>query len=100
MFPSYLHLSLPLLKGGDIALVLPAGLPEISGTFGFAGGSGARSVAGAFATQSSYNTLSHNNNTGNTSHILSFSAARSNPVYGNSITVQVSALGVIPQVKY
>lgn len=77
-----------------------AGLPEISGTFGFAGGSGARSVAGAFATQSSYNTLSHNNNTGNTSQILSFSAARSNPVYGNAQTVQVSALGLMQQVKY
>ena len=88
------------IMGGDSIAVLPAGLPEISGTFGFAGGSGARSVAGAFATQSSYNTLSHSSETGNTSQILSFSAARANAVYGKATTVQPPAIMLIPQIKY
>lgn len=80
--------------------VKAAGVPEITGTFAFAGGAGARNVNGAFATQGSYNTLSHNSETGNTSYVLSFSAARSNAIYGKSQTVQVSALGLITQVKY
>lgn len=86
--------------GGDSIAALPAGLPEITGTFGFSGGAGARNVAGAFATQSSYNTLSHNRETGNTSHILSFSAARANAVYGKATTVQPPAIMLIPQIKY
>lgn len=76
------------------------GLPEISGTFGFSGGSGTRNVAGAFATQSSYNTLSHNSSSGNTSQILSFSAARSNSIYGASTTVQPPAVTVKFIIKY
>lgn len=80
--------------------VKAAGLPEITGTFGFTGGSTTKSVAGAFATKSSYNTLNHYSSSGNTSQILSFSAARSNRIYGASTTVQPPALTVRFIIKY
>lgn len=89
------------LQGSNTAgTVKAAGLPEITGTFGFTGGSGTTNVAGAFATQSSYNTLSHNSSSGNTSQILSFSAARSNSIYGASTTVQPPAVTVKFIIKY
>lgn len=88
------------MQGGDIAAVLAAGLPEAAGTFAFYGASGAKNITGAFAVESSFSSYSHSNTSGNTSNVVSFSANRSNQIYGNSTTVQPPALQLIPQIKF
>ena len=78
----------------EAGLFIEPGLPNISGTFAFAGGSSARNLSGAFSSGSSYSTLSHYKEYGNTSQIITFSASKSSDLYGNSETVQPAAVTV------
>ena len=82
--------------GGTVA----AGLPNITGGAGAAGGIAWQNLFGAFYSS------------GNTAGpaiagaspllpiVFNFDASRSNSIYGSSATVQPSAINVIPQMKY
>ena len=94
-----LHLSLPLLKGGDIAQINSAGLPNILGDSGgiylsqyTSGGTGAltkyKSSSGLGSAESPINMVG-----------IQFDASLSNPIYGNATTVQPPSLLQIPQIK-
>lgn len=98
------------IEGGAAAGVKSAGLPEISGKFyaiPYTTGaltiysqpdSGAISVVGGAGTAGSFG--SNLSNASITTTAASFTASRSDSIYGGSNTVQPSAIVNIPQFKY
>ena len=92
-----------VLQGGESVKSVDAGLPNLKGKV-------LESYAGAFRANSQTppfvyeNTASFNGqvsfNSGNTSSSILFDASKSNPIYGNSDTVQPPALTMIAQIKY
>ena len=84
------------MLGGDSIAVLPAGLPNIEGNFA------AKSVGigpnGAFYTLD--NGGISGDSTGQGPQVIGLDAARSNPIYGASSTVQPPAISLLPQIKF
>lgn len=112
------------LQGSSVITTKEAGLPNITadilmGALGSAGKTTITSTGGTIGTGSTptytktqalymYNDVNwHNrqvspvtNNESEAMSHLAFNASKSNPIYGNSTTVQPSAIGLIPQVRY
>lgn len=91
------------MLGGDSTQTVNAGLPNIEGDTGLrkANESTTTGVNGAFVYKDSANTLRPNYSGGQTTRqALMFNADLSNPIYGNSDTVQPPAICLIPQVKF
>ena len=80
--------------------VLSSALPNITGTANWNQNGKDYDFSGAF--QSSTYVSGANVGTGNSTGVwqLSFNAANSNSIYGNSKTVQPPALVLLPQIKY
>lgn len=76
---------------------IPAGLPNIEGTFRFSGTDGAAgNITGAFTKTTSTNGAGkyHHSNQSKVVQNVNFDASDSNTIYGNSNTVQPPALAV------
>ena len=97
-----------VLKGGDYAGIISAGLPDITGYLDirYAANKAAVIVRANGAFESGDNISLDNANaltlgeTVNSLRRINFSAAESNSVYGKSTIVQPPALSLIPQIKY
>ena len=80
----------------DIGIIKNAGLPNITG--GFEESDRGHGLYGAFyATRDA---TARGDNNGSTGHWIRFDASRSNPIYGNSTTVQPPAQTVYLCIKY
>ena len=93
-----------MLKGGDTASALQAGLPDIVGTFGLSETRMFAITSGAFSLQS---TSMEKTKVSVESQIsdtwtpqVAMHASYSNSIYGNSNTVQPPAIVLIAQIKY
>lgn len=75
---------------GGIGESLPAGLPNITGKFSGIEGNESTFAEGAFYKEGSINT----GGSGNGDAYVGFDASRSNPIYGNSDTVQPRAMAI------
>lgn len=102
--PNYLA---RVIQGGSTTAKLEAGLPNIQGTTSTNVGNGRGAMymegSGAFVprTQQGAAILLDSAFTYNNQVIgVDFNASRSNPIYGNSSTVQPPAIQLIPQIKY
>ena len=93
-----LHLSLPLLKGGEQLSVIAAGIPNITGSFYNQRGA-IYNWTGAFYgnTSTGWSNGDDNPNGCGTTYI---DASRCSTVYGKSDTVQVAAIQLIQQIKF
>ena len=95
-----------MLKGGDTVNILQAGLPNISGVayaasgYGFFRKDSNGNSNGAFIKGATVNNLEGGGYSNITSSYLGFDASASNSIYGNSNTVQPSALVLLPQIKF
>ena len=107
--PKYLHLSLPTLQGGDLTGLLEAALPNITGTidgvvnsFSTDNNDYTTFGSGAFATalKERLNSQISNGNGNDGRMQVTFNAASSNIIYGQSDTVQPPALVLLPQTRY
>ena len=87
-------------KGGDLPMVLCAGLPDITGSFDIRR-AGFSTSSGAFYNWSNGNNGwgSGSNDTQTTGHI-NFAASKSNEIYGKNNTVTPPSLAIIPQIKF
>lgn len=85
-----------VIQGGDNTTIKSAGAPNITGqlTYYFYD----QGTSGAFAHSAADQGVSP----GNSVKIITatFDASRSNPIYGNSTTIQPPALCLIPQIKF
>ena len=85
-----------VIQGGDNTTIKSAGAPNITGqlTYYFYD----QGTSGAFAHSAAEQGVSP----GNSVKIITatFDASRSNPIYGNSTTIQPPALCLIPQIKF
>ena len=92
-----------VIQGGEQTASKGAGLPNISGSAAIKTGSrvaGFDTLSGAFSSDNrtiwgDYNDITQINPAG-----FTFNAARSNPIYGASDTVQPPAIQLIPQIRY
>lgn len=98
--PNYLA---RVIQGGSTTAKLEAGLPNITGNEGtWASKDKGANPLGTFYTS----VLSPNSSVqqivvaNNDLVTVNFDASRSNPIYGNSSTVQPPAIQLIPQIKY
>lgn len=84
----------------DVGEFISAGLPNITGRFtpGMSADT-ASSPQGAFSWSSTQISANSNISGGNWT-LVNFNASNSNPIYGNSITVQPNSVKLIPQIKY
>ena len=102
-----------VLQGGAVVESVEAGLPEATGTIApfvtgannTSSGLQAQSMSGVFSTTVSgafrqFSTATSQTNYTNQGTLVQFAASQSNPIYGNSTTVQPPALTMIPQIKY
>lgn len=88
------------MQGGDLLSVLPAGLPEIEGTFANNGfHRDGHLQTGAFYTVKDDGIVS-NYDDSNHGGIYGFAASRSNAIYGSASTVQPPAIRLILQAKF
>lgn len=77
----------------DIGKSVEAGLPNITGDVGYSQDNFANYTKGAFSTSGSTTKVVHGGTaSGTTNANLAFNASRSNPIYGNSNTVQPNAV--------
>ena len=84
------------IEGSDTPSAKAPGLPEIEGSISFA--SYQQSANGAFSfTSTGQQSPASGNNLGGR---FNFAASKSNPIYGNSDTVQPASITLIPQIKY
>ena len=83
------------MQGGDIPAVKRAGLPGLHGTFG---GNMYGKASGAFSFNAT--TKGYSDGTGLEQGTVTFSADRSNDIFGSSDTVQPPAIVLIPQVRF
>ena len=92
---SNLHLGAFAVKGGDLTAVLPAGIPNITGTIGLDSDSGSQS--GAF-----YRSGNRSGADGwdSSNPQVTFDASRCSSIYGKSDTVQVPSIVCIAQYKF
>ena len=89
-----------VIQGGDLISILPAGLPDIAGTFdGAQRSSGGQNGTGAFYYISTPGNIGHDSVQGKYTH-NGFAASRSNALYGKSNTVQQAAISSIAQVRF
>jgi hypothetical protein len=79
------------LMSSALGDLVEAGLPNIKGTLNFAGGGGANIATGVFKGDLSASTHTHSN-TVIGANGATFDASESNPIYGNSDTVQPQAI--------
>ena len=87
-------------KGGDTVSIIPAGLPNITGTFQVWG---RKNATGAFAFDGAPESYYNLNSTAEILESLdtfSLNANRSSSIYGASDTVQPPSLVLIPQIKF
>ena len=87
-----------VIQGGDNITVLNAGLPNITGTIRYLYCTPESSSNGAFSFTDE--NITFGGGTGDMRKHTTFDASRSNPIYGNSTTVQPPALALIPQIKF
>lgn len=98
--PNYLA---RVIQGGSTTAKLEAGLPNIVGDQDLGGYSGKNtSSSGAYADTLLVDNLTFSTVISAETQIIktTFDASRSNPIYGNSSTVQPPAIQLIPQIKY
>lgn len=79
----------------NLGMTVSAGLPNITGTFRPMGGNALSvgDLSGAFSTRPNGSTVTSINGTSGTGNTgANFNASRSNPIYGNSNTVQPEAI--------
>ena len=89
------------MQGGDNIGVLNAALPDIAGGFGISGCSDAAGGYGTGAFSFELGGTAKGTTTAGAGDVrVSFSAAKSNSVYGASTTVQPPALQLVPQIKF
>lgn len=89
-----------VIQGGDTVSIIPAGLPNITGTFEVWG---RKNATGAFAfvgAPESYYNLNHTSEILESLDTFMLNANRSSSIYGASNTVQPPALVLIPQIRY
>ena len=82
--------------GADLGMYQEDGLPNITGTFG--GSAYGATVGGAFSDIGGRS--SYERGGGGSNCIVGFDASRSNPIYGNSDTVQPKSVSILPILKY
>lgn len=92
------RLNFDRIKGGDIPTKVEAGIPNITGTFSGDDDNAKSGYTGCFELTDIL-TAGQGASTGN-DRLANFNAQRSNPIFGNSDTVQPPALQLIPQIKY
>lgn len=81
-----------MVQSGDVGVFMEAGLPNITGSFGGSDGIYPGSFSsGAFTVSGSGTSLTNSSNSYN--NTVTFNAAKSNSIYGNSTTVQPPAVG-------
>ena len=81
--------------------LLAAVLPNITGSWAPDAGWGSYTKpTGAFTEITNASLVITSRNGSEVRNGFSFNASRSNPIYGNSTTVQPPALALIPQIKY
>ena len=91
-----------VIQGGDIACAKQAGLPNITGAFrGLDGVASTYAQEGAFYADDydNYAITSRNTEKSYARKTL-LDASRSNPIYGNSSTVQSPAIVLLPQIRF
>ena len=90
-----------VLMGGEPVKSVEAGLPNITGTVNYAASDlyNSMTCSGAFSKESNSPAYYQSGSQGNTQKIT-IDAARSNPIYGRSETVQPPAICLIAQIKY
>ena len=90
-----------VLQGGETVKSVEAGLPNITGTVNHAASDlhNSMTCSGAFSKESNSPAYYQSGSQGNTQKIT-IDAARSNPIYGASATVQPPAIALIAQIKY
>ena len=90
------------MQGGDSACAKQAGLPNIIGAFrGLDGVASIYAQEGAFYADDydNYAITSRNTEKSYARKTL-LDASRSNPIYGNSSTVQSPAIVLLPQIRF
>ena len=86
------------MQGGDNTGTRNAGLPNLNGYF-YADNTIASHVSGVFRFENKgYRNLSYGD--GYSAGLCYFDAARNNPIFGDSDTVQPPALSLMPQIKF
>lgn len=93
-------LRLNIDKGGDTLQVLPAGLPDIQGTFWDYGMSDKENLTGAFTESDYAEARGGHQTTSFKSKGILLQASLYNSIYGASDTVTPPSLSLIPQIKY
>lgn len=86
--------------GGTIAEEKAAGLPNIEGMLQMQGVSNRGNINGFFAQNDNDGFTSNVGNGATYGATIYVSAQNSNPIYGNSTTVQPPAISLIPQIRY
>ena len=91
-----------VIQGGDIACAKQAGLPNITGAF-----RGLDGVASTYAQEGAFYADDYDNyaiTSRKTEKLYArktlLDASRSNPIYGNSSTVQSPAIVLLPQIRF
>ena len=82
--------------GGDTLSILPAGLPNIMGSFH--AGAQVRIATGAFTGEPL--NAADPQGSGRITHNYNFDASLCSPVYGTSETVQPPTISLLPQIKF
>ena len=85
-------------QGGDSTGVVAAGLPNITGDV--TADRVAYNNSNGALTFGNYGVINDADYSKNGNRTIYFNASASNPIYGNSKTVQPPALQLIPQTKY
>ena len=90
------------MQGSDNSSVIAAGLPNVTGSVGTSGNSGAfEGASGAFWLSNQVNKyVANGSNWNGPCDTLNIDASRSSSVYGSSSTVQPPAISLIPQIKF
>ena len=83
--------------GGDNSFTIPAGLPNITGSYPVTNGFNTLSAG---ALYSDGRTITGASGVDNNGSILQIDASRVNTIYGASDTVQPPTISITPQIKY
>ena len=90
------------IEGSDSVGIINAGLPNITGNFGWSKGVEGMWANGCFTNSNgggvAYSAHANQANSGSVTYNIN--ASRSSSIYGASSTVQPSAISLIPQIKY
>ena len=97
VLPDYRNL---FIEGGDTASKIEAGLPNIEGETSLVFCNMQTNKGALTLTGRPQYAFQNNQSTIHALSVLNIDASRSNHIYGNSETVQPSAITLIPQIKY